>query len=80
MKTKLIIPILTMVVGTTWLLNACNVIQGVDWIWTGGLAAAGILCLWIGGFNQLTIVAGPFLISASILSILRQTGGITLEK
>ena len=69
-----------MVVGATWLLNTYNVIQGVDWIWTGGLAAAGILCLWVGGLNQLTIVTGPFLISASILSILRQTGQITLER
>lgn len=69
-----------MVVGIAWLLNSYDVIKGVDWIWSGGLASAGVLCLWIGGFNRLTVVTGPFLISASVLSILRQTDRILLNR
>lgn len=80
MKKKLIVPIFTMVVGIAWLLNSYDVIKGVDWIWSGGLASAGVLCLWIGGFNRLTVVIGPFLISASVLSILRQTDRILLNR
>jgi hypothetical protein len=46
----------------------------VNWFWTGGLAAAGVLALAVGGLNRLAVVAGPFLMAASVCSVLRQTG------
>jgi len=79
MKKNLIVPILTIFIGVSWLLNVLDIISGVDWIWTGCLAAAGILSLVIGGINKASIVTGPFLIIASISSILRQTGKISIN-
>lgn len=43
---KLIVPIFTIVVGVTWLLNVLGVVPGVDWIWTGGLAVGDLLDTW----------------------------------
>jgi hypothetical protein len=80
MNKKLTVPILTILVGVTWLLNVLDIIPGVDWIWTAGLAAVGILCLLIGGVNKLSIVIGPFLLAASVASLLRQTDKLALDR
>ncbi|NQU76961.1 MAG: hypothetical protein HQ546_11675, partial [Planctomycetes bacterium] len=61
-------------------LNVLNIMPGVDWIWTVGLAAAGILSIAIGGLNKVTIVTGPFLLVASVCSLLRQTGRLALDR
>lgn len=79
MAKKLIVPILIIIVGSTWLLNVQNILPGVDWIWTVGLAAVGILTLAVGGLNKLTIVIGPLLLVASICSLLRQTNRLSLD-
>jgi hypothetical protein len=80
MRKKLVVPILTIVVGLTWLLNVLEIIPGVDWIWTVGLAAAGILSIAVGGLNRVTIVTGPFLVVASACSLLRQTGRLAMDR
>jgi hypothetical protein len=77
---KLVVPILTIIVGVTWLLNVLGIMPGVDWIWTVGLAAAGIFSIAIGGLNKVTIVTGPFLIVASVCSLLRQTGQLAIDR
>ncbi|MBU1106838.1 MAG: hypothetical protein KKB51_09245 [Candidatus Riflebacteria bacterium] len=79
MSNKLIVPILTIVVGVTWLLNVMGIMPGVDWVWTVGLAAAGILSIAIGGLNKITVVTGPFLITGSVCSLLRQTGRLPVN-
>ncbi|MBN1909131.1 MAG: hypothetical protein JW818_05275 [Pirellulales bacterium] len=76
---RLVVPVLVILLGVTWLLNVLNIIPGVDWIWTLGLAGTGILTLVIGGFNRLTVVIGPFLLVASVFSLLRQTGQLPLD-
>jgi hypothetical protein len=73
------IPMLVIALGFAWLLNVLNVLPGVNWLWTGGLGACGALILIAAGLNQLTIVAGPFLMVASVLSLLRQTGKISVN-
>lgn len=80
MGKKLIVPILTIIVGVTWLLNVLDILPGVDWMWTVGLAAAGILSIAIGGLNKLTVVIGPFLVAASLCSLLRQTGRLAVDR
>ena len=79
MNKKLIAPILTIIVGLTWLLNTLNIIPGVDWAWSIGLATVGILSVAVGGFNKVSIVTGPFLIIASVFSVMRQTGKINID-
>jgi len=77
MKTKKLgigLSVLIIAVGSGWLLNETGVMPGVNWIWTGLLGIAGALLLVLAGLNQLTILVGPFLISASVLSLLRQAG------
>ena len=79
MNKKLIAPILTIIVGLTWLLNTLNIIPGVDWAWSIGLATVGILSVAVGGFNKVSIVTGPCLIIASVFSVMRQTGRINID-
>ena len=79
MNKKLIAPILTIIVGLTGLLNTLNSIPEVDWAWSIGLATVGILSVAIGGFNKVSIVTGPFLIIASVFSVMRQTGRINID-
>ena len=46
--------------------------------WSIGLATVGILSVAVGGFNKVSIVTGPFLIIASVFSVMRQTGKINI--
>ena len=67
-------------VGVAWLLNTLDVMPGVNWIWTAGLAASGAFMLMLCGVNKLTIVLGPFLMIASVFSLLRQRGTIDIDQ
>ena len=83
MKTRLqsiVISLVTIALGTAWLLNTLDIIPGVNWIWTVGLGLAGVLLLAMGGVNRLTIVTGPFLLVASVFSVLRQTGRLHVDQ
>jgi hypothetical protein len=81
MKVKgLVVPVLVTVLGVTWLLNVLNVLPRVDWIYTVGLAAVGVLTLLVGGVNKLTAVVGPFLMVASICSLLRQLDALPVDR
>jgi len=61
------------------LLNTLNIIVGVGWAWSIGLATVGILSVAVGGFNKVSILTGPFLIIASVFSVMRQTGRINID-
>jgi hypothetical protein len=74
------VALLVIAVGAAWLMNTMGIIPGVNWVWVVGLAAAGLLMLALGGLNKLTIVVGPFLIAASVLSVLRQRGMIVIDQ
>jgi hypothetical protein len=73
------VSLVVIALGVAWLLNTMNIIPGVNWVWTGGLGLAGLLILALGGLNRLTVVTGPFLIVASVLSVLRQTGVMSID-
>ncbi|WP_148075557.1 hypothetical protein [Bythopirellula goksoeyrii] len=78
-KKTLLFPILLITVGTGWLLTTLGVAPGIDWVWTLGLAVVGLLTFVVGGIDKVTVVIGPFLILASCLSILRQTGRLHFD-
>ncbi len=73
-KSEVVIPGLMLAVGVGWLINSLDIISGVDWAWSLGLGATGLLWLVCGGINKGTVVIGPFLLTASVLSIARQAG------
>lgn len=75
-----VVPVLIIVTGSGWLLNAQGVVPRVDWVWTCGLCATGLLILAAGGLDRLTAVAGPFLVIASVCSFLRQMGYLPVVK
>lgn len=77
-KAGLVVPILIIAVGAGWLLNELELMPGLDWIWTIGLACVGLITL-AGGLNRFTAVVGPFLLVASLFSVLRQTGTMRIE-
>ena len=75
---SIVVPVLIITVGVGSLLSAIGVGPGVDWIWTLGLAVVGILAL-ASGIDKVTAVVGPFLLFASVLSVLRQTGRLSVN-
>lgn len=77
-KKALAVPILIIALGVGWLLTTLNVVPGMNWIWILGLAATGLLVL-VASIDKVTVVIGPFLIAATIFSILRQTGRMTVD-
>ena len=79
-KKTLFVPVLLIVLGTGWLLTAMGVMPQVDWAWTLAVAAVGVLAFVLGGIDKVTVVVGPFFIVASCLSLLRQTGRMSIDK
>jgi len=75
----LIPPLLLIAVGTGWLLTTLGIAPGIDWVWTLGLAAVGTLTFVVGGFDKVTFVLGLFFFITAFLSVLRQTGRISLD-
>ena len=75
----IVVSVLTILLGSGWLLNTLSVIPNVNWVWTIGLAHLGLLTLLVGGINKVTFVLGVWLMSASMFSILRQTGRMKLD-
>lgn len=79
-KTKgpVIMSALLIILGLGWLLNNLNVMHTVDWVWTGALAGVGVIVLAMG-LDKVTLVVGGFLLIASCMSLLRQTGRLTTD-
>jgi hypothetical protein len=74
------IPILIFTVGAGWLLTARGFAPGVNWIWILGLGVIGILTFVLSsGIDKVSVVLGPFFLLASLLSVLRQTGRLSLD-
>ncbi|QDU00248.1 hypothetical protein [Gimesia aquarii] len=78
-KKTLILPLLIISIGIGWLLTTLGIVPGINWIWTLGLAVVGLLSFAVSGIDKSTVVIGPFFLISSCLSVLRQTGRITLD-
>ena len=76
---KVIVPLTIIGIGGGWLLNSLGVFTPVDWIWTIALGLAGLLILVSGKMDKLRFVIGLFLLAASVLSWLRQSGRMRVE-
>jgi hypothetical protein len=72
-RGPLILAILIITVGIGWLLTAQGFAPGINWVWTLGLGVVGVLSFVLsGGLDKVSVVIGPFFITSSVLSILRQ--------
>jgi hypothetical protein len=79
-RAPLVIPILIIAIGVGWLLTAQGFAPGVNWIWTLGLGVVGILVFVVSsGVDKVSVVIGPFFLLASLLSVLRQTGQMSMD-
>ncbi|MCA9019199.1 MAG: hypothetical protein KDA74_03590 [Planctomycetaceae bacterium] len=78
-RKTLVLPLLIICIGTGWLLTTLGIVPNINWIWTLGLAGIGILSFAVSGIDKSTVLTGPFFIIASCLSVMRQTGRITLD-
>ncbi|MBX3424788.1 MAG: hypothetical protein KF688_03820 [Pirellulales bacterium] len=78
-KRTIILPVIMITLGAGWLLAALEFAAEVNWVWTLGLAAVGLLTFALYGWDKLTAVVGPLFLTASVLSILRQTGRLRLD-
>ncbi|HYC42869.1 MAG TPA: hypothetical protein VEB70_07770 [Noviherbaspirillum sp.] len=70
------LPVVLIVLGIAWLLNSLNWLPEIHWLWILGLAGAGIAILALDGITKSSIVAGPLLILAGLLSFFRQYYGL----
>ena len=75
----LIVPIMLITLGSGWLLSTIGIAPQIDWVWTLGLAVTGILAFAVCGFDKVTFVVGLFFMLTSIVSVMRQTGRITID-
>jgi hypothetical protein len=73
------IPVLVIAVGVGWLLSSLGVVPQVNWVWTLGLGVVGLLTFLVMGFDKVSSVLGPFFLIAGLLSVLRQTGQLSLD-
>jgi hypothetical protein len=79
-RAPLVIPILIIAVGVGWLLTAQGFGPGINWVWALGLGVIGILTFVVSkGVDKVSIVVGPFFLLASLLSVLRQSGQLSLD-
>jgi hypothetical protein len=78
-RKTLVIPLLIISIGTGWLLTTLNVVPGLNWIWILGLAMTGLLSFAVSGLDKSSVLIGPFFLIASSLSVLRQTGYVSLD-
>lgn len=78
-KKSLVIPILMITVGVGWLLTVQGFAPGINWVWTLGMAVVGLLTFVWMGFNKVSVVIGPFFLLGSLLSVLRQTGRLSID-
>jgi hypothetical protein len=65
-------PVVLIVLGAAWLLNSLHWLPAIHWLWILGLAGAGIAILVLDGVTKSSVVAGPLLILAGVLSFCRQ--------
>lgn len=66
-------------VGVGWLLASLGYLPEINWVWVLMFMALGILPLGISGLNRASFVVSGFFFCASIGSILRQTGKMSLN-
>jgi hypothetical protein len=78
-RRTLVLPILLIMIGTGWLLSTLGIAPDINWVWTLGLGAAGAWVFALYGFDKVTLVVGGFFVVASLLSVLRQTGRISID-
>ena len=76
-RQPLIFGISLIALGAGWLLNNLQITPDVNWVWTLALGIAGIAFVVTGGINKITVILGPFLVTASVLSYLRQSGELS---
>lgn len=66
------LPVVLIVLGLVWLLNSLDWLPDVHWLWIIGLAGAGAAILLLDGITKSSVIAGPLLILAGLMSFLRQ--------
>jgi chromate transport protein ChrA len=70
------LPVVLIVLGLAWLLNSLDLLPEVHWVWIVGLAGAGVAIMALDGITKSSIIAGPLLILAGLLSFCRQYYGL----
>lgn len=70
------LPVTLILLGLAWLLNSLHWLPDVHWLWIIGLAGAGVAIFLLDGITKSSIVAGPMLILAGLLSFFRQYYGL----
>lgn len=66
------LPIILIVLGAAWLLNSLHWLPDVQWLWILGLSGSGVAILTFDGLTKSSVVTGPLLILAGILSFFHQ--------
>jgi hypothetical protein len=70
------LPVVLILLGLAWLLNSLDWLPDIHWLWILGLAGAGTAILMLDGITKSSVVAGPLLILAGLLSFFRQHYGL----
>ncbi|HEY4542863.1 MAG TPA: hypothetical protein VIG66_10885 [Noviherbaspirillum sp.] len=66
------LPVILIALGGAWLLNSLDWLPDVHWLWIIGLVGAGVAVMALDGITKSSVVAGPLLILAGVMSFVRQ--------
>lgn len=69
-------PVVLIVLGLVWLLNSLDWLPEVHWLWILGLGGAGVAIMALDGITKSSIIAGPMLMLAGLMSFARQYYGL----
>ena len=79
-KGTVVLALLIISVGVGWLLTTLAVAPGINWVLTLSLGMIGVLAFVVsGGIDKVSVIVGPFFLLGSVLSILRQSGVLTID-
>lgn len=78
-RATVFLPIALIAVGAGWLLSTMGIAPDINWVWTLALAALGLLTFITSGIDKVSIVVGPLFLTASCLSVLRQSERLSLD-
>ncbi|MES2832266.1 MAG: hypothetical protein V4695_09770 [Pseudomonadota bacterium] len=70
------LPIALLLLGIAWLLDSLHLLPDIQWVWVIGLCGAGVAILLLEGVTKSSVVTGPLLIIAGILSFFHQFHGL----
>jgi len=71
--------LMLVVVGAGWLLTTLGYMPNINWVWIITLAVVGFVPMALSGLSKFSVFSAGIMLLASLASILRQMGTISIN-